>query len=148
MLCFCNSNKPLDYQSSQNAVTFILPPELQQPWKPEIVIWGKCNPEKRRHLILKASGWPSLEPWLPDFWLRIHTGEGSLLGLLFPGQRQDNPGRGLRCSPGGRPPVRPLRGPSAEVQGHVAAELTSWPRRGALSSCPETKSRRRGQTDL
>lgn len=29
MLCFCNSNKPLDYQSSQNAVTFILPAELQ-----------------------------------------------------------------------------------------------------------------------
>lgn len=48
----------------------------------------------------------------------------------------------------GQPPLRAPRGAGAQVQGRLAAGLTSWPRRGPLGSCPRNRSRPRSPTAL
>lgn len=73
---------------------------------------------------------------------RISRYDGSLLGSLFPGQRRDNPGRGLRSRLLGQPPIGALCGADAVMQEH---RLTSWPRRLPLGSCPQGKYRLRGR---
>lgn len=60
--------------------------------------FGETEEQRSRHLFLKANGNGGVKPGIRAShpWPRIPRCDGSLLGLLFPGQQRDNPGRGLR----------------------------------------------------
>lgn len=91
----------------------------------------------------------SLESLLPNPSPEIPRCGGSLLRLSFPGQRRDNPGRGLKSSLVTAASSRePLAWLALTCRGLALARLTSRSRRRPLCSCPRSRPRLRDPTAL